>query len=251
MIGQTPRTPALVPPVSAGRPLLAPPRGVSAFTLYDPNDVADGAPVDDGAGFVEVLLQNAAIASGLPNTGVSLSAPLVDLLGRGGVDSDIYDLLSAVVAWVREDDPPSADLRVGAGLANGPLQTATQGYGVCLTASGTDWMVGHLACPSGTWSATNAAAANALTRGARASARHLASTTQRSISACGLDSSGAEIVAANVASAPGTAAVGDNLTHFFLFAGWVTGTGGAATSVGLTGFECVLRQLQFRRSGRP
>lgn len=230
-----------------GNALEVPRRMVANFTLYDPSNVSSGET--DAGNAIRFALQNPTQISGLPNTGASLSIPIEDLLGQAA-DSDILDLLAGVAVF-GADDPPSADLRIGAVLANGPLQTATVGFGVCLTASGTDWLVGHLVSTAGTWSVTNAAASSASTRGGLGQALFMTSTTQRRVQASPLDATGAGVAGTNLASAIATAAVGDNLTHFGLFAGWVTGGGtGTPGNVDVQGYEMVLRQTQISRAGR-
>lgn len=230
-----------------GRGLVAPRRLVAAYTMYDPNSVSSGET--DVSGGARFALVNETVASGLPNTGASLSILLTDLLGRTLVDSDIFDLLSAVVCY-GANDPPSADMRIGCGLANAPLETATFGYGATLSASSGDWLVGHTSASAGTWSVTNAGAASASARGARGMATFMTSTTQRRVQACPLDANGVEISVANGASAIQTVAIGDSLPYFWIFAGWITGSGGTPGNVDVQAFEAVLRQNQIANQAR-
>ncbi len=224
------------------------PRAVSQFTNEDPGSVSS-AETQVG-NYIQFALTNAATVSGLPNTSSSLTVVAKDIL-NGVADADIYDLLSTIVVYAGNDDPPQVDMRIGAFICNGLPSVATVGFGVTLTASGTDWIVGHLICAAGAWTNVAAAAADALTRGGRGSATHMTNSTQRSIRSCGLNASGLEINTVNIAASANTVAISDNLTHFGIFAGWATGVGGTPGNVLVSGYELLAKMSMFSGYGRP
>jgi hypothetical protein len=228
-------------------------RLLGSFAVSDPSDVVGATSQAAGAGgLISCTMQNNAVASATPNLGFSLSISSVALIGAGLRESDMVDLLSAVAVYAGDDDPTTADVTLWAGLADAPIGSETTGFGATLTASGTDWQAGHLVFPSaGAWTRVAGGAANANTRGARALARPINNTTQRTVGAAALDSTGAEIAGAP-GSAPANSAVGNDLDTFFLGVGWATGAGGTnGAVVRIYGFELLLRMLDLVGVGRP
>lgn len=223
-------------------------RAVEDGDFYDPNALTLGVQVVEG--YYRFLLSKTDVVSGVPSSGASLTFAARDLLAQAS-DGDIFDLLNSVFLFARDDDPPSADLRVWAAITNGPIQIATAGVGCFVQADSSDWRVGHLACVGGTWSATAASASLTTTRGARAQPGFMTSTTQRRIQACPIDADGLGLAGSNTASGQATVAVGNDLTHFAIGIGFVTGSGGSAVDVDCYGAEIFLKQPDILRARRP
>lgn len=219
-----------------------PVRGLAAFVKADPNSIVL-SQADAGAGFISAVLQNNAVASGLPNTGCSWSVPARDVFGKAG-SVDIQSLLSAVSVLTLDDNPPGVDVCVGAMLADDVAATAQHGFGVRLDrTAGPDWLINHVTCIAGAYAATAAIAASASAVAGRATAVHTSSANQRRVQACALDVNQNELLTANVATAGSLAIIGNALDTLILWVGWILG-GGAGTNgtvVTVKGYESILR----------
>jgi hypothetical protein len=220
---------------------------------YDPNSVLQSVQMNGR--YLKARLQNHATVSRNPNTGVSWSAPIHDLYGNAAV-MDILTLLNTVAFQTLDDDPPGADIVIGAGAGNGPVQTMTQGFAVALFKSGSDWKVRKYVCAAGTWTATDATAVSASVVGARLLLFSTNSSVQRGCCIQPFDTNGNPVTTLNIEPINTTTSTqSDQYTHVFSFAGWDTGSGGSdGTQVTLRANEMVLRMTQitkYERSNPP
>lgn len=219
---------------------------------YDPNSILQS--LQSNGRYLQAKLQNHATISRNPNTGVSWSALIHDLFGVQTV-MDIFTLLNAVTIQTIDDDPPGNDIIIGAGVADGPVQTAHTGFAVALIKSGTDWKLRKYVLTDGappTWTITDASAVSASTRGARLTLFNTNSNAQRGCALQAFDTNGDALTTSNLQPTNTASSTQPNqYTHVFAFAGWDTGSGGSdGTQVTLRANEEVLRQTQIARAER-
>jgi hypothetical protein len=214
-------------------------RRLADYTQADPNGVllsVSDTTINGTAGYLLVGLTKSTQASFLPkgaNAGVSWSVSGTALNGTA-MDADIYDLLTAVALWAGSDTPP-VDFCIGAALADTVAASSTSGFGVRLAYSGGLWLVSHLTCNAGTWSASAATATSASIVGAIGQSIHAAA--QRQIRARGMASDGTPVTTSSTSSTATSIGAADNLNTLILYAGWMTG------GVGSNGAQCALRGM--------
>lgn len=224
---------------------------IGQWTIYDPNSLlVDNPPLMQGE-FIRPKMKNHAISSGTPKTGVSFSALIKNLKGEAD-QIDIFQMLAECSGWTLDDDPPCPDAVVGWGVADGPIQTASNFMATGLVASGTDWKARKVICVGGVETVTDATGVSALTVGSRILLFNTNSSVQRGCAISVFGADGSPIATTNLQPAnTASSNMPTVFTHVFGFAGWGgAGTGTDNTFFTLRPMDLVLHQSSLKHASR-